>query len=47
MISILQKVVSCYEYMDDWIEFNETLLPEKEYFYNELNMKDMTVVQYT
>ena len=33
--------------MDDWEKFNETSLPEKEYFYSHLNMEDITDVDYT
>ena len=39
---LLGKRVSPYEYMDYWKKFNETLLPEKEDFYNHLNMKDIS-----
>ena len=28
--------------MDDWQKFDEMLLPEKEEFYNNLNMEDIT-----
>ena len=28
--------------MDDWEKFSETSLPEKEDFYNRLNMEDIT-----
>ena len=28
--------------MDDWEKFNETLLPEKEDFYSQLNMEDIS-----
>ena len=28
--------------MDDWEKFNEMSLPEKEEFYNHLNMEDNT-----
>ena len=28
--------------MDDWQKFDEILLPEKEEFYNNLNMEDIT-----
>ena len=28
--------------MDDWEKFNETALPEKEEFYINLNMEDIT-----
>ena len=34
-----------YEYMDNWEKFNETL-PEKEVFYNHLNMEDITDADY-
>ena len=33
--------------MDDWNEFNETLLPQKEFLYGHLNMNDITVVDDT
>ena len=36
------KGVYSYEYMYDWEKFNETSLPEKEYFYSHLNMEDIT-----
>ena len=42
----MQKGVYPCEYMDDW-EFDETSLPEKEYFYRYLNMKDITDADYT
>ena len=32
--------------MDDWEKFNETKLPEKEEFYNNLNMEDITDANY-
>ena len=28
--------------MDDWEKFKETMLPEKEDFYNHLNTEDIT-----
>ena len=28
--------------MDDWEKFNETTLPEKDEFYSNLNMEDIT-----
>ena len=37
----------CKKYMNDWEKFNETLLLEKENFYNHLNMKDITDDDYT
>ena len=38
------KVYSC-EYKDDWENFNETSLPEKD-FYSHLNMEAITDVDY-
>ena len=35
-----------YEYMDEWEKFNEMLLPEKEEFYRNLNMEDITYADY-
>ena len=35
----MQKGVYPYEHMDDWEEFNEASLPEKEYFYSHLNVE--------
>ena len=32
--------------MDDWEQFNETSLPEKEDFYSHLNMEDITDADY-
>ena len=32
--------------MDEWEKFNETLLPEKEEFYSNLNMEDVTDTDY-
>ena len=32
--------------MDEWEKFNETSLPEKKEFYNNLNMKDITDADY-
>ena len=32
--------------MDSWQRFDETSLPDKEAFYNNLNMKDITDVDY-
>ena len=33
-------------YMDDWEQFNETSLLEKEEFYSNLNMEDITDADY-
>ena len=41
------KGVAPYEYMDNWERFNETLLPTKKAFYNELNLEDITDKDYT
>ena len=43
---MLQKVVYLYEYMDNWENFNETSLAEKEYFSSHLNMEDITDADY-
>ena len=43
---MLPKVVYPYDYMDDWEKFNEKSLPEKEDFYNHLNMEDNNVADY-
>ena len=45
-ILLLRKVIHPYEYMNTWKRFNETLLPEKEYFYSNLNMEDITDPNY-
>ena len=44
-ILLLQKGVYSYGYMDVWEKFNETL-PEKDDFYNHLNMEDITDADY-
>ena len=43
---MLQKSVYPYEYMDDWETFSETSLPEKEDFYAQWNMEDITDADY-
>ena len=45
-ILLSQKGVYPYEYMDNWEKFNETSLPEKEDFYSNLNMEDITDADY-
>ena len=45
-ILLLRKGVCLYEYMDDWEKFNETTLTEKEEFYSNLNMEDITYADY-
>ena len=43
--TFLQKdVYPLYEYMDDWKKFNENSLPEKESFYSNLNIENITDV---
>ena len=39
---LLRKGVHSYEYMDSWERFNETSLPDKKYWYNELNLEGIT-----
>ena len=43
---MLRNGVYPYEYMDDWEKFNETSLPEKENFYSNLNMENITYADY-
>ena len=43
---MLRKGVYPYEYMDEWEKFNETSLPEKEEFYSNVNMEDITDADY-
>ena len=38
--------VYSYAYMDDWENFNETLLPDIEDFYSHLNIDDITGADY-
>ena len=45
-ISLLRKDIYPHECMDDWKNFNETILPEKEEFYSNLNMEDITDADY-
>ena len=39
---MLRKGVNLYEYMDSWKRFDEASLPEKEDYYSNLNMEDIT-----
>ena len=39
---MLRKAVYPYEHMDDWEKFNEITLLEKEEFYSNWNMEDIT-----
>ena len=43
---LLRKGVYPYEYMVDWEKFDETTLPEKEEFYSNLNMEEITDADY-
>ena len=45
-ILLLRKGVYPYEYINEWKKFNETLLPEKEEFYSNLNMESITDADY-
>ena len=44
--SLLRKGVYPYEYMDSWKRFKEESLPDKEYFYSELNKEHITDEDY-
>ena len=43
---MLRKGVYPYEYMDNWERFNETLLPNKESLYSNLNMENIEDMDY-
>ena len=45
-ILLLRKGVYPYEYMDNWEIFNEALLPNKEAFYSNLDMENITDTDY-
>ena len=45
-ILLLRKGVYPYEYMDNWERFDVTLLPSKESFYSNLNMKNIDDIDY-
>ena len=45
-ILLLRKGVYPYEYMNYWEKFNGTSLPEKNDFYSQLNMEDITDADY-
>ena len=45
-ILLIRKGVYPYEYMDNWEMFDETSLPNKESFYNNLNMKNIEYIDY-
>ena len=41
-VLLRRKGVYLYEYMDSWKRFDETSLPDKKYFYSELNLEDIS-----
>ena len=43
---LLRKGVYPYEYIDSWERFDKTSLPDKEPFYSELNLEDITDKDY-
>ena len=43
---LLRKDVQPYEYMDEWGNFMETSLPEKEKNHSSLDMEDITGLGY-
>ena len=45
-ILFLQKVLYSCEYIDDWKNFIEVLIPEKKDFYSHLNIEETTHVNY-
>ena len=42
----MRKCVYSYEWMNDWENFSETLLPKKDDFYSHINMEDITDADY-
>ena len=44
---ILRKGVYPYEHLHSWEKFDETILPKKKAFHNELNLEDITDEDYT
>ena len=45
-VLLLRTGVYPHEFMDEWEKFNETALPEKEEFYSNLNMEEITDADY-
>ena len=45
-VLLLRKGVYPYEYMDSWERFDKTLLLDKEVFYSELDLEDITDEDY-
>ena len=46
-VLLLKKDIYPYEYVDSWERFNETSLPDKKFFYSELNLEDITDKDYS
>ena len=46
-VLLLRKGVYPYEYMNTWERFNEISLPSKEDFYSNLNMEDISDIDYS
>ena len=45
-VMLLRKGVYSYEYMDGWDKFNETSIPNKESFYSNVTMENITETDY-
>ena len=45
-VLLLKKGLYPYEYTDSWERFDETSLPDKKSFYSELNLEDITDIDY-
>ena len=45
-VLLLRKGVYPYEYVDNWERFSEISLPNKEDFYTNLNMEDISDIDY-
>ena len=45
-VMLLRKGFYPYEYMDSWDKFNETSMPNKESFYSNLTMENITETDY-
>ena len=46
-VLLLRKGVYPYEYINSWVRFAETLLPDKKAFYSELYLENITNEDYT
>ena len=46
-LKVVLKVVYPYEYISDWVKFNEASLPPKDEFCSSLNMEDITDVAHS